>query len=165
MRSLDFNRIDPVYIRPGYTDLRKGIDGLCLLVQSSMKLDPRQNILFIMRSLDFNRIDPVYIRPGYTDLRKGIDGLCLLVQSSMKLDPRQNILFLFCGRKTSTIKGPASEYPLPVLRQKDFHHQRTALGRGWVHAHHQASRERKISMAQNGGSSHCAERTGAQMAA
>ena len=58
-----------------------------------------------MRSLDFNRIDHVYIRPGYTDLRKGIDGLCLLVQSSMKLDPRQNILFLFCGRKTSTIKG------------------------------------------------------------
>lgn len=58
-----------------------------------------------MRSLDFDRIDHVYIRPGYTDLRKGIDGLCLLVQSSMKLDPRQNILFLFCGRKSSTIKG------------------------------------------------------------
>ena len=35
MRSLDFDRIDHVYIRPGYTDLRKGIDGLCLLVQSS----------------------------------------------------------------------------------------------------------------------------------
>ncbi|WP_363323830.1 IS66 family insertion sequence element accessory protein TnpB [uncultured Dubosiella sp.] len=50
------------------------------------------------------------MRPGYTDLRKGIDGLCLLVQSSMKLDPRQNILFLFCGRKTSIIKGLLWEY-------------------------------------------------------
>ncbi len=81
-----------------------------------------------MRSLDFDRIDHVYIRPGYTDLRKGIDGLCLLVQSSMKLDPRQNILFLFCGRKTSTIKGLLWEedgfmlitkrlYRLPLISQ------------------------------------------------
>lgn len=58
-----------------------------------------------MRALDFDRIDHVYIRCGYTDMRKGIDGLCRLVESSMHLDPYQNSLFLFCGRKSSSIKG------------------------------------------------------------
>ncbi|WP_288147151.1 IS66 family insertion sequence element accessory protein TnpB [Thomasclavelia cocleata] len=58
-----------------------------------------------MRALDFARIDHVYIRSEYTDLRKGIDGLRRLVESSMRLDPYQNSLFLFCGRKSSTIKG------------------------------------------------------------
>ncbi len=144
-----------------------------------------------MRSLDFDRIDHVYIRPGYTDLRKGIDGLCLLVQSSMKLDPRQNILFLFCGRKTFIIKGllweedgfmlitkrlengkfqwPRTEEEVIALSEQELRWLldglSIALGRGWVHAHHHASRERKISLAQNGGISHCAERTGAQKAA
>lgn len=58
-----------------------------------------------MRSLDYTKIDKVYLKAGFTDMRKGIDGLCMIIQSSMKLDPFSKCLFLFCGRKSSMIKG------------------------------------------------------------
>ena len=58
-----------------------------------------------MRSLDYSKIDRVYLKPGFTDMRRGIDGLCLIIEQSMQLDPFENSLFLFCGRKTSSIKG------------------------------------------------------------
>lgn len=49
--------------------------------------------------------DQIYIACGYTDLRQGIDGLAGIVQNQFHLNPFQNILFLFCGRKTTRIKG------------------------------------------------------------
>ena len=36
----DFTGADQVYIACGYTDLRKGIDGLARLVQQQFELDP-----------------------------------------------------------------------------------------------------------------------------
>ena len=43
----DFAGADKVYIACGYTDLRKGIDGLASLVQQSFRLDPFTNTLFL----------------------------------------------------------------------------------------------------------------------
>ena len=42
----DFTGADKVYIACGYTDLRKGIDGLARLVQQQFELDPFTNTLF-----------------------------------------------------------------------------------------------------------------------
>ena len=42
----DFTGADQVYIACGYTDLRKGIDGLARLVQQQFELDPFTNTLF-----------------------------------------------------------------------------------------------------------------------
>ena len=42
----DFAGADKVYIACGYTDLRKGIDGLARLVQQQFELDPFTNTLF-----------------------------------------------------------------------------------------------------------------------
>ncbi len=39
----DFTGAEKVYIACGYTDLRKGIDGLAALVQSQFQLDPFTN--------------------------------------------------------------------------------------------------------------------------
>ena len=36
----DFTGADKVYIACGYTDLRKGIDGLATMVQQQFELDP-----------------------------------------------------------------------------------------------------------------------------
>ena len=43
----DFTGADKVYIACGYTDLRKGIDGLARLVQQQFALDPFTNTLFL----------------------------------------------------------------------------------------------------------------------
>ena len=43
----DFTGADQVYIACGYTDLRKGIDGLARLVQQPFELDPVSNTLFL----------------------------------------------------------------------------------------------------------------------
>ena len=43
----DFTGADQVYIACGYTDLRKGIDGLARLVQQQFELDPFTNTLFL----------------------------------------------------------------------------------------------------------------------
>lgn len=42
----DFTGADKVYIACGYTDLRKGIDGLAHLVQQQFELDPFTNTYF-----------------------------------------------------------------------------------------------------------------------
>ena len=47
----DFTGADQVYIACGYTDLRKGIDGLARLVQQQFELDPFTNIIiFVLRT-------------------------------------------------------------------------------------------------------------------
>ena len=43
----DFTGADKVYIACGYTDLRRGIDGLAALVQQEFSLDPFTNTLFL----------------------------------------------------------------------------------------------------------------------
>ncbi len=48
----------------------------------------------------------VYLAPGYTDLRRGIDGLAAIIRFQFHLDPYdRGTLFLFCGRKSTRIKG------------------------------------------------------------
>ena len=43
----DFSCRCPVYIACGYTDLRRGIDGLANLVKSQFQMDPFQLALFL----------------------------------------------------------------------------------------------------------------------
>ena len=43
----DFTGADKVYIACGYTDLRRGIDGLAAMVQQQFNLDPFTNTLFL----------------------------------------------------------------------------------------------------------------------
>lgn len=42
----DFTGADRIYIACGYTDLRRGIDGLASMVQQQFNLDPFTNTLF-----------------------------------------------------------------------------------------------------------------------
>ncbi len=54
----DFTGADKVYIACGYTDLRRGIDGLASMVQEAFDLDPFSNTLFCGRRRD--RIKALY---------------------------------------------------------------------------------------------------------
>ncbi|MBE6018511.1 MAG: IS66 family insertion sequence element accessory protein TnpB [Lachnospiraceae bacterium] len=47
---------DHIYIATGYTDLRRGIDGLKSIVENSFQLDPFQNCLFLFCGRRTDRI-------------------------------------------------------------------------------------------------------------
>ena len=56
----DFTGAEKVYIACGYTDLRKGIDGLATLVQSQFQLDLFTNTLFLFCGRRKDRIKALY---------------------------------------------------------------------------------------------------------
>jgi transposase len=56
----DFTGAEHIYVACGYTDLRKGIDGLALLVQKHFELDPFSNSLFLFCGKRNDRIKALY---------------------------------------------------------------------------------------------------------
>ena len=56
----DFKCNCPVYRACGYTDLRRGIDGLAGMVQTRFHLDPFQNALFLFCGRRKDRIKGLY---------------------------------------------------------------------------------------------------------
>ena len=56
----DFTGADRVFITCGYTDLRRGIDGLASLVQQQFDLDPFTNTLFLFCGRRRDRIKALY---------------------------------------------------------------------------------------------------------
>lgn len=56
----DFKGADKVYIACGYTDLRKGIDGLAQMVEQEFRLDPFTNTLFLFCGRRRDRIKGLY---------------------------------------------------------------------------------------------------------
>ena len=56
----DFTGAEHIYIACGYTDLRKGIDGLALVVQKNFELDPFGNSLFLFCGRRCDRIKALY---------------------------------------------------------------------------------------------------------
>ena len=61
--------MENVYIRTGYTDMRKQLDGLADIIQYSFNLDPYSNSLFLFCGRRADRIKAV---------RYEGDGFCLL---------------------------------------------------------------------------------------
>lgn len=56
----DFHGADKVYIACGYTDLRRGIDGLATIVQQQFSLDPSSNTLFLFCGRRRDRMKALY---------------------------------------------------------------------------------------------------------
>ena len=56
----DWNSNCPVYLATGYTDLRKGIDGLAVMVQEQFKLNPFSDALFLFCGRRGDRIKGLY---------------------------------------------------------------------------------------------------------
>ena len=56
----DFTRADREYIACGYTDLRRGIDGLAAMVQQQFNLDPFTNTLLLFCGRLRDRIKALY---------------------------------------------------------------------------------------------------------
>ena len=56
----DLPKIQHVYIACGYTDLRRGIDGLVSIVQHRFQLDPFANALFLFCGRRTDRLKALY---------------------------------------------------------------------------------------------------------
>jgi len=56
----DFTGADRIYIACGYTDLRRGIDGLAELVRQQFRLDPFGSTLFLFCGRKRDRIKALY---------------------------------------------------------------------------------------------------------
>ena len=56
----DFCQSSQIYIACGYTDLRRGIDGLAGIIQEQFHLDPFQDTLFLFCGRRSDRIKALY---------------------------------------------------------------------------------------------------------
>jgi transposase len=62
---LNINKINKVYIACGVTDLRKNIDGLSIVVQTELKLDPFEKALFVFCNRQMNKLKILHFDEGF----------------------------------------------------------------------------------------------------
>ncbi|MDK0954764.1 IS66 family insertion sequence element accessory protein TnpB [Clostridium perfringens] len=62
---LNLDSIDKVYLACGVTDLRKSINGLTMIVENELKLDPFEKALFIFSNRQMNRIKILHFDEGF----------------------------------------------------------------------------------------------------
>jgi len=65
----DVSHVEKIYIRTGYTDMRKQLNGLIDIIQYNFKLEPYSNTLFLFCGRRADRIKAVHYEG---------DGFCLL---------------------------------------------------------------------------------------
>jgi transposase len=70
----NFSDVTHVYIACGYTDLRRGIDGLVSIVQQTFKLDPFEDSMFLFCGRRTDRIKALYWdKNGFVILYKRLE--------------------------------------------------------------------------------------------
>ena len=65
----DLSHVEKIYIRTGYTDMRKQLNGLVDMIQYDFQLDPYSNAVFLFCGRRADRIKAVHYEG---------DGFCLL---------------------------------------------------------------------------------------
>ena len=100
----DFTGADEVYLACGYTDLRKGVDGLAAIVRQEYQLDPFSNTLFLFCGRQRDRIKGLYWEGNgfvlvYKRLEEGVYQWPRTAQEVKKLSPQQ-YRWLMEGLKT-----------------------------------------------------------------
>lgn len=56
----DLSHVDKIYIRTGYTDMRKQLNGLVDIIQYNFKMDSYSNTLFLFCGRRADRIKAVH---------------------------------------------------------------------------------------------------------
>lgn len=93
--------VTQVYLVTGYTDLRLGIDGLAVLVQGKLELDPYSRALFLFCGRRRDRIKSLlWEGDGFLLLYKRLDNGCFRWprnEFEAKLLTEQEVRWLFEG--------------------------------------------------------------------
>ena len=70
----NFSGADHIYVACGYTDIRKGIDGLAAIVQQRFQLDPYSRNLFLFCGRRCDRVKGLYYEgDGFVMVYKRLD--------------------------------------------------------------------------------------------
>ena len=90
----DFKGADKVYIACGFTDLRRGIDGLAGIVKQQFSLDPFSNTLFLFCGRKRDRLKALYWEGNgflllYKRLEQGVYQWPRNEQEARELTPQQ----------------------------------------------------------------------------
>jgi len=90
----DFKGADKVYIACGFTDLRRGIDGLAGIVKQQFNLDPFSNTLFLFCGRKRDRLKALYWEGNgflllYKRLEQGVYQWPRNEQEARELTPQQ----------------------------------------------------------------------------
>lgn len=62
---LNIDRINTVYLACGATDLRRNIDGLLMIVQTELNLDPFEKALFVFCNKQMNKLKILHFDEGF----------------------------------------------------------------------------------------------------
>ncbi|MCT4543150.1 MAG: IS66 family insertion sequence element accessory protein TnpB [Vallitalea sp.] len=62
---LNIHTVEKVYLACGYTDLRKSIDGLVMIVQNQFKLDPFDKALFVFCNRNMDKLKILHFDEGF----------------------------------------------------------------------------------------------------
>lgn len=90
----DFTGAEKIYLACGYTDLRRGIDGLASIVQQQFQLDPFAHTLFLFCGRRCDRIKALYWEGDgfvmlYKRLESGFFQWPRTAQEARQLSPQQ----------------------------------------------------------------------------
>ena len=70
----DITKVENIYMVCGYTDMRKSIDGLCAIIASQLKEEPRRHTLYMFCGKRCDRIKVLLREPdGFVLLYKRLD--------------------------------------------------------------------------------------------
>ena len=105
----EFASVTQVYLITGYTDLRRGIDGLAEVVQGKLELDPYNTALFLFCGRRRDRIKGLlWEGDGFLLLYKRLDNGCFRWprnETEAKLLTEQEIRWLFEGHELEQPKA------------------------------------------------------------
>ena len=62
---LNIDKIETVYLACGVTDLRKSIDGLVMIVQNQLKLNPYDKALFVFCNKQMDKLKILHFDEGF----------------------------------------------------------------------------------------------------
>jgi transposase len=62
---LNIDKVNTVYLACGATDLRRSIDGLALVVQTELKLNPFDKALFVFCNKQMNKLKILHFDEGF----------------------------------------------------------------------------------------------------
>ena len=102
----NINKVKTVYLACGITDLRKSIDGLVMIVQNEMKLDPFDNVLFVFCNKQMNKLKILHFDEGfwlyYYRLENGNFKWPMSRDEALKID-KEELKWLLKGYEMRTV--------------------------------------------------------------